>query len=626
MMLTVRKPFQILLLCLVVLSIYYASIFSEFSLLDDREVISGLSNIEWFSWKSIFFPNSVKGGYYRPLIDVFYMLDRFVWGLESKIMHLENIIFHLINVVIFFIIANQLIKKEANKSGYLPLLMALLFAVHPLATESVNWISGRTDLLAGFFLMSATYILIKFHKQHSFWLWSAIGLCVLFGMFAKETAVAYVFVVFLLFRMKKTESVDQQYHCRGIIVLTAGFYAAAVLTALFIYNYYFVLLIIIGYGVSLYYWDIGIPRRDYLRIWLCIGISLFFATGIIFIMRKLLFVSDVTHIPQTLTLIKADLMYTFKMCTGAVGFYVKKFVFPFPLNLAIREIDPLYELLGILILMLAVLCVRIAGVVSSLALSGLFLIAPALPLSLGTLAWTAYAERYVYLAIPFWLLVVGIGWNQVAISRVVWVKRSGMVLAGIVLLFWVSGTVERNKLWQTNVAIFEDTVKKSPNFKITRGLYMLALYENERYDEALEQYRVSNTLASLEYDEKFDLLYASILMKRNNPEEARQTLERILLKKETTNVLTNLIKTLHYLRGKYAKNDPRLAEIDRLIPLYYEKLYLKSGDAIYLYHLGHDYLINAKPAEAKVCFSRAARELPESNEYKNFARKLSEKF
>jgi len=628
---TVRKPFQIFLLCFVVLSIYYVTVFADFSLLDDREIILALEEINDFDLKSIFYPNSVKGGYYRPLIGIFYMLDRFVWGLDSKIMHLENVLFHLINVVLFFLIATELLINKTRKSTYIPLLTALLFAVHPIATESTNWISGRTDLLAGIFLLSATHILVKFRDQRPWWLWPCIGLCVLFGMFAKETAVAYVFVAFLLFRMKETPCVenDKKYpdlrlRSRGIVLLTTGFYATAVITALFSYNYYLVLLIITGYGAALYCWDIGIPRYDYLSLWRGIGISLIVAAALFFVVRKCMFVSDVAQIPHTFTLIKADLMYAFKVCTGAVGFYVKKFLFPFPLNLAIREIDPLYELLGIFILLLAVLCVRLGGLLSSLTLAGLFLVAPSLPLSLGTLAWTAYAERYIYLAIPFWLLVIVLAWNHVD-NKQVWLRRSGTIIALLTLLLWSKGTFERNKQWQTNEALFKDTVQKSPSFKVTRGLYMLALYENERYDEALEQYWISTTLQSLVYDEKFDILYASILMKRNKPEEARIILEKVLQKKETVGVLTNLVRIISSLRGHYTMSDPRREEMNILISGYYERLYLKSGDAIHLYRLGQDYLSYNNRAEAKKSFYRAASSLPESSEYKKYARNLADK-
>ena len=87
----IRKPFQILLLCVVVFSIYYVSMFSEISLLDDRDAVLALSNIEHIDLKAIFFPNSAKGEYYRPLIGVFYMIDRFAWDLDPRVMHLENI-------------------------------------------------------------------------------------------------------------------------------------------------------------------------------------------------------------------------------------------------------------------------------------------------------------------------------------------------------------------------------------------------------------------------------------------------------------------------------------------------------------------------------------------------------
>jgi len=154
---------------------------------------------------------------------------------------------------------------------------------------------------------------------------------------------------------------------------------------------------------------------------------------------------------------------------------------------------------------------------------------------------------------------------------------------------------------------------------------MLALYENERYDEALEQYWISTTLQSLVYDEKFDILYASILMKRNKLEDARIILEKVLQKKETTSVLTNLVKLMISLRGNYIKDDPRRLEMNRLISQYYEKLYLKSGDAIYLYRLGQDYLSYNNRAEAKKSFYRAASSLPNSSEYKNYARNLADK-
>jgi len=304
MMPTVRKSFQILLLCFVVLSLYYVSIFSEISLLDDRDAILGLSNIEHFDLKSIFFPNSAHGGYYRPLIAVFQMIDRFAWGLEAQIMHFENIIFHLVNVVLLFLIATELIKDNERKSRYLPLLTSLFFAVHPIATESVNWISGRTDLLVGNFILLATYLFVRYREQPRWWLWPATIGCIFFGMLAKETALAFIVVSFLLYRMKGKEfdrknCAAEDHPWRWIALLTTLFYAGAVLVAIFSYNFYLVSLLVAGYGVALYWWDIGISRKEYLRLWISIGVVLVLALLLSFIVRKFVFVSDIVQIPQT---------------------------------------------------------------------------------------------------------------------------------------------------------------------------------------------------------------------------------------------------------------------------------------------------------------------------------------
>lgn len=624
---TVRKPFQMLLLCFVVLSIYYVAMFSEICLLDDRDAVMALSKMEHVDLKTLFLPHSAKGEYYRPLIGVFYSLDRFVFDLDPRVMHFENILFHLLNVLLLFLIAMELHKNNDPKTRYVPLLTALIFALHPMATESVNWISGRTDLLAGIGVLFSAFILIKYRECRQWWYWPAIVTSVLFGMLAKETAIAFFFAAFFLFRMfgDKPGSAhwnDDNLPWRNIILATAGFYCAAAFLALFTYSYFSVLLLIVGYGLFVYTQYTRKLQRVSLKVWGGFVVSLLVSAGLFFLIRKTVFTSDVASIPRTLTLITSDPIYAFKVFTGAIAFYVKEFLFPFPLNLAIREIDPLYELLGILILLLVMLSIRLAGRVSSLLLAGLCMIAPALPLSLGTVTWTAFAERYIYLAIPFWLLAASIGWSRFIAERLP-LQRVAIAVATIFLVVLGGATFKRNVTWQSNLTLFEDTVHKSPNFKVTRGLYMLALYENKRYDEALEQHRIANTLQSLIYDEKFDVLYALIQMKKGNTEEARQTLEKVLTKKETVSVLENLVKLLNSMRPQYAGNKAIREKSDALIVQYYEKLYSKTGDALYIYFLGQDYLNNGRRAEAKEAFSRAAQKLPENNEFKMYARNLA---
>ncbi|MCZ7584227.1 MAG: hypothetical protein M5R36_13310 [Deltaproteobacteria bacterium] len=92
--------------------------------------------------------NARKYGYYRPVITISYMIDYALWGLNPTGYHLTNILTHLGAVVFLFFILLRLFRGRALA----PFLASLLFAVHPIHTESVTWIAGRTDTVCGLFL------------------------------------------------------------------------------------------------------------------------------------------------------------------------------------------------------------------------------------------------------------------------------------------------------------------------------------------------------------------------------------------------------------------------------------------------------------------------------------------
>lgn len=97
-----------------------------------------------------------KYGYYRPIISLSYMVDYALWGLKPWGFHLSNIIFHTICCILVYLIGNSLFNNR-----YTSLAASLLFACHPIHTESVTWISGRTDVIAGVFFLSAFYLYQK---------------------------------------------------------------------------------------------------------------------------------------------------------------------------------------------------------------------------------------------------------------------------------------------------------------------------------------------------------------------------------------------------------------------------------------------------------------------------------
>jgi tetratricopeptide (TPR) repeat protein len=130
---------------------------------DDRTLIlDGNLGSAWARWGEIFtsdffyraeFERSY--GYYRPVTTLSYVLDHGLWELRPFGYHVTNVLLHAICSVWVGVI---LIRLDFDPEP--AILAALLFAVHPIHTESVAWISGRTDILAFFFcsLSVLTYL------------------------------------------------------------------------------------------------------------------------------------------------------------------------------------------------------------------------------------------------------------------------------------------------------------------------------------------------------------------------------------------------------------------------------------------------------------------------------------
>src|SRR6185369_1869625 len=157
-MLQLRKPYALLLIILTVLSVYYSAIFAEILSIDDQKMITGLLNLDDFSLRNVFFPG--RAYYYRPLLALSFIADNYLWGAHESFMHLENILLHAANASFVYLIALKITRMQGSKSASVPLVAALLFALHPIATEPINWISGRTDLIAGLFVLISFHLLL----------------------------------------------------------------------------------------------------------------------------------------------------------------------------------------------------------------------------------------------------------------------------------------------------------------------------------------------------------------------------------------------------------------------------------------------------------------------------------
>jgi tetratricopeptide (TPR) repeat protein len=97
-------------------------------------------------------------GYYRPVTYLSFALDRALWGLNPVGFNITNLVLQILVSLFFYLVVLELFKKER-----LALAATIIFALHPLAGETVNFHAGgrNTLLSACFALMSLLFYLRK---------------------------------------------------------------------------------------------------------------------------------------------------------------------------------------------------------------------------------------------------------------------------------------------------------------------------------------------------------------------------------------------------------------------------------------------------------------------------------
>ncbi len=88
--------------------------------------------------------------YYRPIVSASYVLNWVLLGHGAWSFHLVNVLAHVAATFLAVRVASRW-----TRSAGLGLLTGLLFGLHPSRTESVIWISGRTDVFMVLFALLA---------------------------------------------------------------------------------------------------------------------------------------------------------------------------------------------------------------------------------------------------------------------------------------------------------------------------------------------------------------------------------------------------------------------------------------------------------------------------------------
>lgn len=127
----------------------------------------------------------LHGIYYRPLVFLTFALDHALWGDRAWGYHLSNLLLHALNA---FLLVR--ITMRGGLSPTIALLAGLLFALHPVQTDAVAYVSGRTDLLMTTGALCASYALQA--RRTPAVRGSAAALGVAIAVLSKESGFAVV--------------------------------------------------------------------------------------------------------------------------------------------------------------------------------------------------------------------------------------------------------------------------------------------------------------------------------------------------------------------------------------------------------------------------------------------------
>jgi len=404
--------------------------------------VHSLSGIGHFFVSSNLISNVPLSGY-RPLTMGSFVLNYAVNGASPMGYHLVNVMIHVLNTLLVYGVSLVIMRAfEIKRNRHAAFAVALLFAVHPINTQSVNYIFGRTSLLVGCFSLACVLLYARGREAAG----TSRGTIMLVGslavylcaLFSKEEAVAVpcLLLVYELcrhrLRIDTKKAVNVFLALLPFLILTVGF-IAFVTFGLHIIN------------------DTPQPRGVWENL-LTQARSVFLYLKLIAVPANL----SIDHEMGTLSSIldpaaMASVIGTVAMLAGSLLFMRRAPVVPFGVWWFAFVLAPSSTLVALKLIM---------------------------------------NEQRIYLAAIGIMFIAGAGF-AVGLERAAAAKANGKRRAlvcgfALVLIILAALTVHRNTQWRTPLSIWADALAKYPA-SLRANTQVADIYlRMERYEEALK--------------------------------------------------------------------------------------------------------------------------------------------
>ncbi len=453
----------------------------------------------------------------RPLLYFSFWINYRIGETDPYGYHVINVLLHFLTSVLIAFIAAKLLEwagASGRQRAILSAFAGALFLLHPVQTESVAYVASRSEVLS-VLLYFAAFTAFLYRSSESTSLLRSLAIVALFGAAAGTKEHTLTLPVLLV--------LTDYFWSRGGLRKNAILYG---------------LLAVVGAGGAGLVWRV-------LRGANTAGFGL----------------SDLT--PAT---------YFFTQCR-VIWTYVRMFVLPYGQN-----VDPDVPLspgpldhgaiFGLVALVAAVAAAWIYRKRWPLASFGvlvfLLLLAPTssvIPIR------DVMAERRLYL--PFLGLVL----IALEFLRRLRPREAVWACAAIVALC-AAFTYQRSQVWASPLALWEDTVTKSPGKPRPRFQLAYALYEENRCPEAAQSYETASHLGPV--DDQLLIDWALALDCAGRGDEAVDRLRRAAIVNNTAHI-HSLLGMIYGKRGRNADALDELAEAERLNPSF-DMTYVYRGN------------------------------------------------
>ena len=153
----------------------------------------------------------------RPMLMFSYWINFQMSGRDPATYHAVNLLLHVLNSILVFVLISRILRFQSvdpKRGALAAAIAACTFLVHPLQTEAVAYIAGRSELVCGFFMLATLVVFCKPDSDPVTWR-SAILILLLYclAVLSKEQAVvlpaAFLVIDMVLRRRTLRESLTK---------------------------------------------------------------------------------------------------------------------------------------------------------------------------------------------------------------------------------------------------------------------------------------------------------------------------------------------------------------------------------------------------------------------------------